>query len=131
MNLKVEVSVGEFLDKLTILEIKAEQIQDPAKLQNVHRELDLLRRTWSDSPHSKTDISRKLKDLKTVNQTLWDIENRIRLKEAAGAFDEEFIQLARSVYVTNDRRAALKRDLNLALGSALIEEKSYADYTRK
>ncbi|MCA9485000.1 MAG: hypothetical protein KC553_14810 [Nitrospina sp.] len=131
MNLKVEVSVGEFLDKLTILEIKAERISDPAKNANVVKERDLLQATWEASHLAGADIAGKLGELKAVNEQLWEIEDRIREKEAAGAFDDEFIELARSVYIVNDKRAAVKRELNVALGSDLIEEKSYSDYSRK
>ena len=131
MNLKVEVSVGEFLDKMTILEIKSERIQDASKLANVGKELELLRRTWEASPLAGSDISEKLGELKKVNEALWEIEDKIRVKESVGEFDEEFVELARSVYIENDQRAAVKRELNVALGSDLIEEKSYADYTRK
>ncbi len=130
MNLKVDISVGEFLDKLTILEIKAERIQDEARRANVIKERDLLRRTWEESPLAQADVGENLKALRAVNEALWDIEDRIRLKESKGQFDAEFIELARSVYLTNDRRAAIKRELNLALGSELIEEKSYTDYRR-
>lgn len=128
MSLLVQTSPGEFLDKLTILEIKAERIQDPGKLVNVHRELELLRAIWSESTLSSRDVSPVVARLKQVNEELWEIEDRIRDKEAARTFDGEFIELARSVYITNDRRASLKRELNLALGSDLIEEKSYKQY---
>lgn len=128
MRLTIETSPGEFLDKLSILEIKAERITDPGKLANVRRELDLLRTTWEASSLADRDISAALVELKQVNVTLWEVEDRLREKEAQGAFDEEFVELARSVYKTNDRRAAIKRDLNLAMGSDLIEEKSYKAY---
>lgn len=127
--MKVEVSAGEFLDKMTILEIKAERIQDEAKLRNVRKELELLRALWAASPQSATDIAAQLTKLKKVNETLWDIEDRIRLKEAAQAFDDEFVALARAVYRENDRRAAIKRELNDMLGSELVEEKYYPGYT--
>lgn len=129
MALKVDISVGEFLDKMTILEIKSERIQDSTKLQNVERELDLLRKTWTDSAFGETDIGANLSELKSVNEMLWDIEDQIRRKESAQSFDDEFVRLARSVYQTNDRRAAIKRELNRILGSDLVEEKSYPDYT--
>ena len=129
MALKVDISVGEFLDKMTILEIKSERIQDSTKLQNVERELDLLRKTWTDSAFGETDIGANLSELKSVNEMLWDIEDQIRVKEAAQSFDDDFIRLARSVYQTNDLRAVIKRELNRVLGSDLIEEKSYPDYT--
>lgn len=125
MSIKVEVSLGEFLDKLTILEIKSERIQDPAKLANVRRQLDRLREAWRASNHDTGPVSGALQDLKRVNEELWDIENRIRAKESEGAFDEEFIELARAVYRTNDRRAAISRELNRVLGSGLMDEKSY------
>lgn len=130
MNITVEVSLGEFLDKLTILQIKAERIKDPAKLANVRKELALLERTWAASSFADKDISEPLGRLKAVNEALWDIEDRIRIKESEGAFDQEFIELARSVYLRNDERAAIKRELNVLLGSELVEEKSYADYRR-
>ena len=131
MNITVEVSTGEFLDKITILEIKSERIQDPAKLANINKELEILKNTWETSPASQTDISALMAELKSINEALWDIEDRIRIKESEAAFDEEFIELARSVYITNDKRADVKRQLNQALGSNLMEEKSYADYQRK
>jgi hypothetical protein len=128
MLLNVQTSPGEFLDKLTILEIKAERMSDAAKLANVRRELELLRATWTASPLAARDVAGLVADLKGVNEALWEIEDRIRLKEAARAFDGEFVELARSVYRTNDRRAAIKRELNVALGSDLLEEKSYQGY---
>ena len=128
MLLLVQTSPGEFLDKLTILEIKSERMSDAAKLANVRRELALLRETWGASPLSARDVSTLVAQLKQVNEALWDIEDRIRVKEAAKAFDAEFVELARSVYVTNDRRAAIKRELNVALGSEILEEKSYERY---
>jgi hypothetical protein len=128
MRLTIETSPGEFLDKLSILEIKAERITDATKLANVRRELDLLRTTWEASSLADRDISATLVELKQVNVTLWEVEDRLREKEALGVFDEEFVELARSVYKTNDRRAAIKREINLAMGSDLIEEKSYKAY---
>jgi len=131
MNLSAEISVGEFLDKVTILEIKSERIKDAAKLENIHKELNTLRATWAASPFSQQDIAAEIAELKAINEELWVIEDDIRDKEAAGAFDEQFIQLARAVYVTNDKRATVKRTINIKVGSELVEEKSYADYTRK
>ncbi len=122
------ISYGELIDKITILEIKAEQISDAAKLANVRTELDMLNATWAAHPASRTDISAERAQLGAVNKSLWDIEDRIRLKEKAQAFDAEFIELARAVYVRNDERAAVKKAINLKLGSKLIEEKSYQDY---
>jgi hypothetical protein len=127
-QLLTPISYGELIDKITILEIKAVHIHDAAKLANVRTELDLLNMTWSAHPASHTDISAERAQLKTVNETLWDIEDHIRLKEKAQAFDAEFIELARAVYFRNDERAAFKRAINLKLGSTLVEEKSYQDY---
>jgi len=128
MALKVEVSVGELLDKVTILEIKSERIDDPAKLENVNKELGILRQTWAASPRSTQNVTAQIAELKRVNEALWDIEDNIRRKEAAQQFDEEFISLARSVYHQNDQRAAAKKEINTMLGSDLVEEKSYVDY---
>ena len=127
MELTTRISPGEFLDKLSILEIKLERIRDAAKLANVRRELDLLRGVWNASPLAGADVTALTRELKTVNEALWEIEDRLRIKEAQGGFDHEFIELARSVYRNNDRRAALKREVNLVLRSDLIEEKSYGD----
>ena len=126
--IQVPVSYGELIDKITILEIKARQISDPAKLANVRNELDLLNATWTNDSASQTDISDARARLLAVNEALWDIEDRIRLKERAQAFDGEFIELARAVYFRNDERAAVKREINVKLGSQLVEEKSYQDY---
>ena len=128
MLLNLQTAPGEFLDKLTILEIKSERMADAAKLVNVRRELELLRETWAASPLSGRDVAALLAQLKRVNEALWEIEDAIRAKEAAKAFDAEFVELARSVYRTNDRRAEIKRELNVALGSEILEEKSYQAY---
>jgi len=128
-ELSVPVSYGELIDKITILEIKAANIRDEAKRANVRTELDLLNATWHAHPAAQTDIAAERAQLKAVNETLWDIEDRIRLKEKAQAFDAEFIELARAVYFRNDERAAFKRAINLKLGSTLVEEKSYQDYS--
>ena len=124
----VPISYGELIDKLTILEIKAERMRDPAKLANVRDELELLTATWANAPASGTDIAIERAELKRINESLWEIEDEIRLKEKAQAFDARFIELARAVYVTNDHRAAVKRTINEKLGSRLVEEKSYQDY---
>jgi len=126
--IQTPVSYGELIDKITILEIKSRRIADAAKLANVRNELDLLNATWANDTASRTDISSERASLLAVNELLWDIEDRIRLKEKAQAFDAEFIELARSVYFRNDERAAFKREINLKLGSQLVEEKSYQDY---
>jgi hypothetical protein len=127
-QIAVPVSYGELIDKITILEIKAERIGNPDKLANVRTELDLLNATWAVDPVAATDIDAERAKLKAVNEALWDIEDRIRVKEKAKAFDAEFIELARSVYVRNDDRAAFKREINDKLGSTLVEEKSYENY---
>jgi hypothetical protein len=124
----VPVSFGELLDKIAILEIKCERIQDESKLANVRRELDALNETWAAHPAARTDIRELRATLKAINESLWDIEDDIRDKERAREFDDEFVRLARAVYVTNDERARVKKDINLKLGSAYVEEKSYADY---
>ena len=128
MTIKVDVSVGEFLDKVTILEIKSERIKDPAKLENVNKELKLMQDIWAKSEFAKADISDEMTRLKAINEKLWKIEDDIRDKERARRFDQGFIDLARAVYYENDVRADIKKELNLKLGSGLIEEKSYADY---
>ena len=127
-EISVPVSFGELLDKIAILEIKAERITDPAKLVNVKRELEALVDTWSAHPASHIEIGHLRAALKAVNERLWVIEDDIRLKEKAQAFDQEFIRLARAVYFENDERAKIKKDINLALGSTYVEEKSYEDY---
>lgn len=127
-EISVPVSFGELLDKIAILEIKSERIRDEAKLVNIRRELDALRATWAAHPASRVDIAAQLGALKAVNERLWVIEDDIRIKEKAQAFDEEFIRLARAVYFENDERAKVKKDINLALGSTYVEEKSYEDY---
>ncbi|HSS07997.1 MAG TPA: DUF6165 family protein [Rhodanobacteraceae bacterium] len=127
-QISVPIAYGELIDKITILEIKSERIRDAAKLANVRVELDLLNDTWGTNPASSTDIAAERAELRRVNEALWDIEDRIRLKEKAKAFDAEFVELARSVYIRNDERAAIKRAINTKLGSTLVEEKSYQDY---
>jgi hypothetical protein len=127
-DILVPVSPGELLDKITILRIKAARIADPAKLQNVRTELTLLERTWLDSGAALPEIAADEAALQAVNEALWDIEDRIRDKERDGAFDAAFIELARAVYVTNDERAAIKKRINVALGSRIVEEKSYREY---
>ena len=129
-ELLVPVSPGELIDKISILEIKSQRMSDPEKLHNVRTELTMLNETWSASEYSSADISAQWDGLREVNGKLWDIEDRIRDKEREGVFDPGFIELARSVYFTNDERAALKKSINQQLGSVLVEEKSYADYKR-
>ena len=124
----VPVSFGELLDKIAILQIKSERMTDPAKLANVRNELSALERTWMQHPAAGGDITQLRAQLKAVNERLWVIEDDIRIKEKAQAFDAEFVRLARSVYFENDERARVKKAINLALGSAYVEEKSYQDY---
>ena len=128
MQLKVPVSVGEVLDKITILQIKLAHISDAAKRANIHNELDALLPLVAGDSFTTDQMQALMAELKSVNEALWDIEDDIREKEAAKSFDAEFIRLARAVYVTNDKRAEIKKQMNLATGSALIEEKSYESY---
>lgn len=128
MNVNVEISIGEFFDKLTILEIKNERISDEAKLENIRNELDALNALLDSLPFSRADVDDLVGELKSINEQLWVIEDDIRDKEAAKTFDEGFIQLARDVYYTNDKRCDVKRDINIRLGSDFIEEKSYEEY---
>jgi Family of unknown function (DUF6165) len=129
MTIKVELAYGELLDKITILQIKSERISDAAKVANVNKELGLLNNLWQADKKSSVDISSEFTALKEINEKIWDIEDDIRDKERAKEFDEKFIELARSVYFSNDKRAEIKREINIKLGSELIEEKSYSDYT--
>ena len=128
MQLQVPVSVGEVLDKITILQIKLAHISDANKRVNVQNELDALLPLVAGDGFTTYEIQGLMAELKSVNEALWDIEDDIREKEAAKSFDAEFIKLARAVYVTNDKRAEIKKQINLATGSALIEEKSYESY---
>ena len=124
----VPISPGELLDKITILRIKCVRINDPAKLANVRQELSRLEQSWTASLPAATDLVAEEQELAQVNAALWDIEDRIRAHEAEQRFDAGFIELARSVYLRNDERAAIKRRINLKLASDLIEEKSYRPY---
>ncbi len=122
------MSVGELLDKITILEIKSEKIKDPEKLKNINHELRLLIDTWIKTGLSNEQTESLKNDLKNVNLRLWSIEDDIRIKEKNREFDEVFIKLARSVYYENDDRAKVKKAINLLTGSELVEEKSYESY---
>jgi hypothetical protein len=124
----VPVSPGELIDKMTILQIKSARITEPTKIANVRNELTLLESTWRDSPFSTSDVDLEWASLRRINEKLWDIEDRLREKERLRTFDQEFIDLARAVYFTNDERAAVKREINTKLGSTIVEEKSYAKY---
>ena len=122
------ISVGELLDKITILEIKSEKIKDTEKLKNINHELSLLTEIWSQGGFEGEAMEDLRGQLKKVNQTLWVIEEDIRVEEKRKSFGEKFIQLARNVYFENDTRAKVKKEVNLLTGSELVEEKSYEDY---
>lgn len=127
-TIDVPLAPGELVDKITILEIKTERITDDAKLSNVRRELDILRAVHEHHQLGTEETIRLGKSLKRINETLWDLEDRIRDYERNDDFGAGFIDVARKIYRTNDERAALKREINLHLGSNIVEEKSYADY---
>ncbi len=124
----IPVAPGELIDKLTILRLKTERIADPAKLANIRHEKALLEETARKALPATPEIGALREELYEINARLWQIEDDIRACEAAGDFGARFIELARAVYVTNDRRADVKRRINTHLGSAIVEEKSYADY---
>lgn len=123
----IEVSNGELIDKITILQIKKEEIRDKQKLSNVEREYVSLLHSASLLLNTK-EVQQLCEQLKDVNHELWRIEDAIREKERAKTFDQEFVQLARSVYVTNDKRAAIKKQIDKITNSKLTEEKSYEKY---
>jgi len=127
-DILVPISPGELLDKITILRIKSARMTDETKLRNVRVELDALEQTWRESGAAIPAVAADEAALQKVNEELWDIEDRIRNKERAGEFDAVFIELARAVYVTNDERARFKKNINMTLGSRLVEEKSYQPY---
>jgi hypothetical protein len=126
-DILVPISPGELLDKITILRIKSARMTDAAKLANVRTELADLEKTWRDAVGT-ADLAEDERALQTVNERLWVIEDDIRDKERAQAFDARFIELARSVYIENDERAAIKKRVNVKLGSRIVEEKSYKPY---
>jgi hypothetical protein len=128
MNVVVEISIGELVDKLTILEIKLDHIYEQEKRANVQREYFTLASAIPQAVANSPEVFELRRQLKEINARLWRIEDSIRNKERAKSFDEEFIALARSVYVTNDLRASLKRQINLCMHSNLVEEKSYQIY---
>lgn len=125
--IEVPVSWGELVDKITILQIKSDRMSDKKKLANVRKELALLNQKL-DRNAEHSEITRLTGDLYAVNASLWDIEDKIRECENAGDFGETFVSLARSVYITNDKRSDIKREINMVLGSGLVEEKSYQSY---
>jgi hypothetical protein len=124
----IEVGPGELIDKITILVIKSERMSDPAKLKNVRHELQVLDAARRAHIPASAELQRLEADLKGVNEALWAIEDDIRQCEADRDFGPKFIELARAVYKQNDRRAALKKDINVLTGSAIIEEKSYTEF---
>jgi hypothetical protein len=124
----IEVSWGELIDKITILEIKEQRLTSPAAVANVRKELALLTRVFGTLTPVPAGLDVLRRELKAINEALWDIENRTRAKEAAKLFDDEFIGLTRSVYQNNDKRAGIKRRINELLNSGLIEEKQYTSY---
>ena len=131
MSLKsilVEISPGEMIDKITILLIKSERIKDRVQLANVRHELGVLSETMDRDIPRSPDLDGLISELKSINEALWSIEDGIRDCERAEQYSQPFIDLARSVYITNDKRASLKRDINVLLGSKIMEEKSYKPY---
>jgi hypothetical protein len=129
-TLMVPISPGELLDRITILRIKSARVRDAAKLANVQRELSLLEQTRRSALALDPVLSAEEAELERVNSALWDIEDRIREHEAQQRFDANFIELARSVYLRNDERAAIKQRINRQLNSAIMEEKSYQPYRK-
>ena len=127
-SVRVEISPGELMDKITILEIKAERIGDPAKLDNINYELEKLTAARHGELPASAALGRLTSDLRAVNARLWDIEDEIRACERRGMFARKFIELARAVYRTNDQRSAIKGRINRLLGARMVEEKSYAPY---
>jgi hypothetical protein len=128
LTITVDISPAELIDKIAILEIKSERIEDPAKRANVQDELHLLKRAHDRAIGRLPELDRHANDLRVVNERLWVVEDSIRACERARDFGLAFIELARSVYRLNDRRAKIKRAINERLGSRLVEEKSYATY---
>ncbi len=124
----IEVGAGELIDKITILHIKAEHMTDAAKLRNVNHELDVLSRARASSLAPSSKLDHLEGELRTVNEALWVIEDDIRACEAARDFSQKFIDLARAVYIQNDRRATLKKSINELCGSSIVEEKSYTEF---
>ena len=125
---KAPVSWGELIDKITILELKVENLVEPDSIKNVSNELHLLEAIYSICLEYNTKVSKSREKLKSINSKLWHIEDSIREKERKKDFGKDFIELARSVYFTNDLRAQIKREINTLVGSELVEEKSYKPY---
>ena len=127
-SVSVEISPGELIDKITILEIKLDRIEDAEKLVNVKHEFEVLAAVCDGALKQTPELERLSADLKKANESLWEVEDDIRDCERANDFGDTFVKLARAVYVENDKRSQLKREINELLGSSLIEEKSYAAY---
>lgn len=127
MSIHMKVPLGDAFDKMTILEIKSQNVSDSEKKANINNELSYIREKLS-IYFSSGELSELYSDLKDVNQALWDIEDSIRLKEKDMVFDKGFVDLARSVYVTNDKRALIKKKINILLKSEFVEEKIYEKY---
>jgi len=128
-QINVPISPGELVDKITILEIKKEFIKNDNKLKNINHEYDLLMQIYTTQISETEGISELKNKLKEINLELWKIEDDIRDCEREKSFSDTFIELARSVYFTNDRRSKVKMEINLLLNSNLVEEKSYKDYS--
>lgn len=128
MNIKVEIAPGELIDKMTILEIKLKNIYEKTKLTNIRNEYNALRHTYQQCIPPTEGLNRLISELKAINEKLWIIEDQIRDCEREKDFSRKFIELARSVYKNNDKRAQLKREINILLNSKIIEEKSYRNY---
>lgn len=122
-----QISFGELVDKITILTIKSERITNEAKLKNVHTELEALQKIYDEYIGSRPDALQLQELLKQINEILWEIEDAIRIKERKKEFDAEFIELARNVYITNDKRCGIKKEIDALLGSLITEEKSYEE----
>jgi len=128
MKVLVEISAGELFDKITILKIKTEKIKDKSKLENVHKELDILQKEALKFDKMSDKLSDYIKNLKNINSELWDIENIKREMEASKDFGENFIKISRDVHFKNDIRAKIKKDINNLTNSNVSEEKEYSKY---
>lgn len=133
MNIHIQIGIGEAFDRLTILQIKREKISAPEKLKNIEKELEYIKQMVTNLPkfegeQDNAHINKLISQLKMANEMLWSVEDELREKERKQEFDQDFIILARNVYFNNDKRAEIKKEINLAYGSEFIEEKSYAKY---
>ena len=128
MKVLVEISAGELFDKITILKIKTEKINDKGKLENIHKELDILQKEALKFDDTSDSLSNYINNLKNINSELWDIENIKREMEASKDFGENFIKISRDVHFKNDVRAKIKKDINNLTNSNVSEEKEYSKY---